>query len=360
MTNKNNEKKSVLDLIRPEFRKMKRYVAPRSGKNIISMSANENPYCFMENENYNRYPELESKELKDRLANIYNVSPENIIYGRGSSEMIELLVKLFCIPFKDSAIICSPTYMMYPRVLEVESINCLNVELKEDLQLNVDEIIKNGKRADVKIVFIPNPNAPLGHTINKNDILKIVEELQNDCFVVVDEAYIEWTEEESLTKYLKEYSNLGILRTLSKYYGLANLRVGSFIADEEIVDNMAKLLAPYSTSSVVSKIAIDALDSKYFDFYEKNKEMVLFWKDKIIEELKKLNFVEKVFESKTNFITFISKYSDELFRYLDENNIIIIPQEAQIHNSLRISVGLPEENKKLIELLRNFEGKNIN
>lgn len=354
MLKEDNKKKSVLDLIRPEFRDMVGYTAPRCGAGVAMMSSNENPYCFVENEKFNRYPEIESSELKARLSSIYNVLPENILYARGSSEIIALLVKLFCVPYKDSAMVCSPTYMMYPRTFAIESVGCVNVKLNDSLQLDVDEVIKTAKKPEVKLLFIPNPNAPLGHIMNKNDILKVVKELQNDCFVVVDEAYIEWTEEESLIKYIDEYSNLGIVRTLSKYYGLANLRVGSFISNKEAVSSLAKVLAPFAVPSLISKVAVDALNPKYFDFYRKNKNTVLAWKDKIIEELETLDFVEKVFQSKTNFITLISEYRDELLDYLDKNDIIVISQEMQLHNSLRISVGEPEENEKLIKVLREF------
>ena len=342
------------DLIRPEFKKMNNYKAPKAlGKSI--MSANENPYCFKEGKNYNRYPGIESKELKQRLAEIYEVSTENILYGKGSSEMIEQLVKLFCAPAKDSAIICSPTYMMYPRVFEIESVNCINIPLNSNFQLDVEKIVKEGKKSETKIIFIPNPNAPLGHMMKKDDILTVARELKDNCYVVIDEAYIEWTNEESFIKYLNNYQNIGILRTLSKYYGLANLRFGIFIGNKEIVDNLAKVISPYATSTVITDIAIEALNQKYFDFYEKNKNTVLFWKDKITEELEKLDFIEKVFHSKTNFVTAISPYRNDIIKYLDENDIIIIPQEAQIHNSLRISVGLPEENEKLINLLKNWK-----
>ena len=150
---------NVLNLIRKEFREISKYVPPKTGFNcgekIISLSANENPYCFINNKNYNKYPELEPKKLINRLADIYNISSKNIMCGRGSSEIIELLVKLFCIPFKDSVIICSPTYMMYPRVLKLNSVNCIDIKLNNNFQLNVDKIIETGKKQNVKLIFIP-------------------------------------------------------------------------------------------------------------------------------------------------------------------------------------------------------------
>ena len=348
---------NILKLIRPEFLEMNKYIPPKTGFNngekIISLSANENPYCFKEDEDYNKYPDLESKNLKNKLSTIYNISQENILCGRGSSEMIELLTKLFCTPFKDKAIICSPTYMMYPRVLKIEGVECIDIKLKDNLQLDKEKIIEVGKNKDVKLIFIPNPNAPLGHIMNKDDILHIAKELENDCCIVIDEAYIEWTDAESFIPYIENYNNICVLRTLSKYYGLANLRIGVFVGHEEIKNNLEKIMSPYSIPSVVSNIAVEALDEKYFGFYKKNKELVLFWKDKIIEELQKLDFIEKVYLSKTNFITAISPYRDSIIKYLEENNVVVIPQHLK--NSLRISIGLPEENEKLIKLLKNYK-----
>ncbi len=348
----------ILNLIRPEYLKLEKYSEPRSGKNVISLSSNENPYSFRDDKEFNRYPTVENIELKEKLANLYNVSLNNIAYGKGSTELIQMLIKLFCIPYKDSVILCPPTYMLYSHAIEIECANCVNVPLTNDYQLDVDKIIENGKKPDVKLMFIPNPNAPLGVLMNKNDILKIADALKDDCYIVIDEAYIEWANEESFVNYVKDYPNIGVLRTLSKYYGLANLRIGVFIGNEKVKDNLEKILLPFAIPTMITDIAIDALEHKYFEFYKRNKEIVLLWKEKIIKELKKLDYIDKVFPSKTNFVLAISPYSEEIIDYLDKNNVVILSQSAQVPNSLRISIGTPQENEVLIDLLKKWKKNN--
>lgn len=348
----------ILNLIRPEYLKLEKYSEPRSGKNVISLSSNENPYSFRDDKEFNRYPTVENIELKEKLANLYNVSLNNIAYGKGSTELIQMLIKLFCIPYKDSVILCPPTYMLYSHAINIECANCINIPLINDYQLDVDKIIENGKKSNVKLIFIPNPNAPLGTIMNKNDILKIADALKDDCYIVIDEAYIEWTNEESFVNYVKDYANIGVLRTLSKYYGLANLRIGVFVGNEKIKDNLEKILLPFAIPTMIMDIAVDALNEKYFNFYKKNKETILLWRNKIIEELKKLDYIDKVFQSHTNFILATSKYSEEIIDYLDKNNVVILSQSAQVPNSLRISIGTPQENEVLIDLLKKWKKNN--
>ncbi|HSQ97561.1 MAG TPA: histidinol-phosphate transaminase [Rickettsiales bacterium] len=345
---------NILNLIRPEIRKIEQYKSAKNNNfsgNLISMSANENPFCFKENENYNRYPELLSKELIERMAKIYGVLPENLIYGRGSSEIIELLIKVFCTPYKDSAIICSPTFIMYEKILEISSVNCKNIKLNDNFQLNVEKIIEEGKDKNTKLIIIPNPNAPLGHFMNKNDLLKIIDELQNDCYIVIDEAYIEFTDKESYIKYINKYDNICILRTLSKYYGLAGLRIGSFIGNKEIRNIISRVLPPYSTPAVCYNIALEALEDKNQKFFIKNKNTIIEEREKIYKKLKELPFIENIYPSETNFILFTSKNRDEIINYLANNGILIRPQESEIKNSARISIGSPEDNLKLLNLL---------
>lgn len=349
--------KSVLSFIRPEILALKKYQSAKDlggTGDVISLSANENPFCFEAGKQYNRYPDLQDDALLKCLSDLYGIPENYILHSRGSSEMIELIIKLFCRPFTDKAIVCSPTYMMYPKVMELNGIQCVDVPLKDNLQLDVPRLIEQGKKPENKVILIPNPNAPLGHLMNPRDIQEVVEALQDDCYVVVDEAYIEFTQAESLIPLIAQYPNLGILRTLSKYYGLADLRCGCFIGVPEIRDYLFNILSPYAIPKVISRLALKALSPQYRDFYQRAKACIVHERQRLTAALKEMPFIDKVYDSQTNFILITTAYRDELFHFLCAQGIMTRPQEAQVKNSLRVSIGTPQENDCFLTACRQF------
>jgi len=350
MCAKKNTFIDINSLVRRNVLTMKPYSSARDdfhGEAEIFLDANENPYDTP----YNRYPDPLQWKVKEKLAEIKGVKPTQIFLGNGSDEPIDLIVRAFCEPNQDSILITEPTYGMYKVCAEVNAVNVQQVLLTPDFDLDL-ESIPNTFDATTKVIYLCSPNNPTGNLLSREKIIEVLKRFYG--LVVIDEAYIDFTKSKSFIQELKKYSNLVVLQTFSKAWGLAGLRLGMCFASEEIISILNKIKYPYNVNSRTQDLAIDALENKYRkDIWV---EEILKERDILTRELRHLKIVEKIFPSDANFLLVRVKDAPSTYQYLIDNRIIVRDRSKVnlCYNCLRITVGTPEENKKLIEALKKL------
>ncbi|WP_232338048.1 histidinol-phosphate transaminase [Flavobacterium profundi] len=340
-------------LVRENVKSMRPYSSARdefndaTSEEMIFLDANENPF---EN-GINRYPDPHQTALKEVLATIKNVSPKNILVGNGSDEVLDLLFRAFCEPNVDNVITLPPTYGMYGVLANLNAIENKKIILNEDFQPNVNSIL-NRANENTKILFLCSPNNPTGNSFSEESILRILNEFNG--LVVIDEAYIEFSDRPTWLKRIAEFDNLIIVQTLSKAYGMAGLRLGLLFASSEIIAVLEKIKPPYNVNSVSQSLAIEKLSSlKYIYEIEEIKQE----REKVMKALVCCKIVTEIFPSETNFILF--RVDNATFQYNQflENGIVVRNRsnDSLCRSCLRISIGTPQENEKVIELLKNLK-----
>lgn len=330
-------------IIRPNILSLKPYSSARDefkGKDGNFLDANENPFG-----NLNRYPDPYQIALKEKLSILKNIAPENIFVGNGSDEVIDLAFRIFCNPNKDKVIVCPPTYGMYEVSANINDVEVISIPLDEKFLLDLDKILTT----DAKMIFLCSPNNPTGN--NLENIEKIIQNFNGIVFV--DEAYIDFSSQESLLQKVNEYPNLIVSQTLSKAWGRASIRVGIAYASREIITYYNKVKPPYNVSQLNQYEAIKALDD--IEVFTKNKNTILSQRTWLIEQLSALNFVEKIYPTDANFMLVKTKNANTIYQQLIEDKIVVRNRHSVVENCLRITVGEPFENVKLIESLKQIK-----
>lgn len=341
-------KTNISKLARPNILAMQPYSSARDesgGIQGIFLDANENP--FGEN---NRYPDPYQNKLKSKLSQIKNIPIEKIFVGNGSDEIIDHIYRIFCNPGKDKAMFFSPTFGMYQVAAELNEVEIIDIPLTSDFQINIKEAKKYFNDENLKVIVICSPNNPTGNNIHPKDINFILENFKG--IIAIDEAYIEFTNQNSYLDKIDHYPNLVIFQTLSKAWGIAGVRVGMAYSNPEIIQLLNKVKHPYNISVLNQKAAIKALSQK--EEFEKRRKIIFSEKEKIRKELEKLSIVTKIYPSDTNFFLVEFKEANLIFHELLNQKIIVRNQTTKIHNSIRITVGSPEENEKLITVLKKL------
>ena len=346
---------NIENLVRKNILSMKPYSSARNefkGEASVFLDANENSYGSPLPDNFNRYPDPLQWALKSELAKIKGVPAENIFIGNGSDEVIDLAFRIFCNPGKDNVIICPPTYGMYEVCANINDVLVKKIPLKQDFQLDV-EAVENAIDENTKLIFICSPNNPTGNNMKMMDIKFILNTF--DGLVIVDEAYINFSRQKTFISELTVYSNLLVIQTLSKAWGLAALRIGLGFASLNIIELFNKVKPPYNINEASQLLSLDALEGHM----QVNKWIrdTVVERAKLSQELTSFPFVEKVFESDANFLLIRVKDADGLYNYLSENKIVVRNRSKELlcENCLRITVGTPDENKLLIETLNQFK-----
>lgn len=341
-------KTNISKLARPNILAMQPYSSARDesgGIQGIFLDANENP--FGEN---NRYPDPYQNKLKNKLSQIKNIPIEKIFVGNGSDEIIDHIYRIFCNPGKDKAMFFSPTFGMYQVAAELNEVEIIDIPLTSDFQINIEEAKKYFNDENLKVIVICSPNNPTGNNIHPKDINFILENFKG--IIAIDEAYIEFTNQNSYLDKIDHYPNLVIFQTLSKAWGIAGVRVGMAYSNPEIIQLLNKVKHPYNISVLNQKAAIKALSQK--EEFEKRRKIIFSEKEKIRKELENLSIVTKIYPSDTNFFLVEFKEANLIFHELLNQKIIVRNQTTKIHNSIRITVGSPEENEKLITVLKKL------
>jgi histidinol-phosphate aminotransferase len=317
------------------------------GSKMVFLDANENPF----DNGVNRYPDPKQRNLKGLLAAQRGIGENNILLGNGSDEVLDLLFRAFCEPGEDNVITLPPTYGMYGVLCGINNVANRSILLEADFQPNVEAIL-NTVDKNSKLVFICSPNNPTGNTISAHKI----EELLNtfEGLVVIDEAYIDFSSEQSWVAKLSEYPNLVVTQTLSKAYGMAGIRLGICIASEEVIGVLNKIKPPYNVNELTQQRAKERVSNE--KVVQKEITAILKERQLLKDALEGVSFVTKVYPSDANFI--LAKVDDASIRYqqLLEKGIVVRNRTTQplCENTLRFTVGTPDENKTLIKALKSI------
>lgn len=338
----------IQKLVRKNILNLKPYSSARNefgGENGIFLDANENPFGEL-----NRYPDPYQRKIKEKLSELNQISADNIFLGNGSDEVIDLAFRIFCEPGKDKVLTFSPTYGMYDVSANINNVELNNMELNEDFQIDLETLKPYLKDENLKIIFICSPNNPTGNSIK--NIEYILENFNG--IVLIDEAYIDFSPEESFRNQIKNYPNLIVSQTFSKAWGMASVRVGITYASEEIIKFYNKTKPPYNISQLNQNAVLETLKKENINQISENIKLILNEKKLLIESLLQIKLVKKIFPSDANFILIEVENADFIYQKLVDKNVIVRNRNSVIKNCLRITIGSRQENLKLIETLQNL------
>lgn len=337
-------------LLRNNIRALKPYSSARnefSGEAEVFLDANENPY----NQPYNRYPDPLQRELKVKISELKQVAPEQIFLGNGSDEPIDIIFRAFCEPGVDNVVSINPTYGMYQVAADINNVEVHKVKLNDEYQFKAQELL-NAANLYTKAIFICSPNNPTANLLDKIEVIKLLTEFEG--IVVVDEAYIDFSPENSLLPELDNYPNLIVLQTFSKAWGMAGIRLGMAFAQPEIIRVFNKVKYPYNINILTQKKALELLAKSA----EKEEwvKLILEERDKMVRKLFKLPFIQVVYPSDANFILVKMHDARGIYEYLTEQKIIVRDRSkvTLCDDCLRITIGSPKENKKLRKALKKL------
>lgn len=346
-----NKKIDIPSLIRPNILGLKPYRSARDDFDSgILLDANENALGapFEDDLELNRYPMPYQEELRTKIAEFREVTPQNVFVGVGSDEAIDLLFRIFCEPGKDRVLITPPTYGMYKVSAAINNVKVDEVLLTPDFQIQVDKTLA-AVTENTKLIFLCSPNNPTGNSLNPKDILSIVDGF--DGIVVLDEAYIDFAEQPSFAKKILERNNLVILQTMSKAFGLAGIRLGIALADPKVIDFMMKVKAPYNVNKLTSKTALKGFS--YINAMKAKVEQIKSEREKVIKRMETNPKIEKVFPTDANFLIFRIDDAINIYKKMAEQGVVIRYRGNEPHceNCLRLTIGTPEENERFFEAL---------
>jgi len=343
----------INNLTRANVKTMKPYSSARDEfkdfevANMIFLDANENPF---EN-GVNRYPDPQQMNVKEILAKQKNVKTNQILLGNGSDEVLDLLFRAFCEPKIDNVITLPPTYGMYGVLANINAVDNNEILLSDDFQPQIEKIMA-AVNDNTKMIFLCSPNNPTGNSFSDESVAYLLQNFKG--LVVIDEAYIDFSKKDSWIHELDEYPNLIITQTLSKAYGLAGIRLGICYASTEVISVLNKIKPPYNVNKLTQKRALERLENK--EKIKSEIESIITQREELLKVLLNINFVEKIYPTEANFI--LIKVDDANKRYdeLIAKGIVIRNRTTQplCENCLRLTIGTEQENRKLIEVLKQL------
>lgn len=350
----------IKSLVRKNILELEPYTSARdiyeSDKGIL-LDANENSwgstFNSIDNLQLNRYPDPHQKDLRKLVSNLISVPNNNLFFGVGSDEIIDLIIRIFCEPGKDTALIPQPTYGMYKVACDINDIETVNVLLNDEFQIDLNAI-ENNYKGNTKIIFLCSPNNPTGNLLNKEKVLTLCKNYNS--IIIVDEAYIDFAKEGSFIDEVKNYPNLIILRTFSKAWGLAGIRLGYCVANEEIINIFFKVKAPYNINSLTRFALESAL--KNSTIKDKYVTGIIKERERLKNQFESLTGVIKVFNSDANFLLVKLNNARSVQNKLADKGIIVRDRSSQpkLENCLRISIGNEEENDLLWDEIKKIVG----
>jgi len=347
----------INQIVRANVKVLKPYSSARDeyvsdGSKMVFLDANENPY---EN-GVNRYPDPQQRSLKAVLAEQKDVSVGNILLGNGSDEVLDLIYRAFCEPKKDNIITLPPTYGMYKVLANTNDIEEREVLLTSSFEPNVSEIFKAVDQ-HTKIIFLCSPNNPTGNSFSEENVIEILENFNG--VVVIDEAYIDFSNQKSWITRLDIYPNLIITQTLSKAYGMAGIRLGLCYAAEEIIDVLNKIKPPYNVNELTQQRALERIENQ--DAVKHEVDNILAQRTKMLIAFKEIDFIKEVYKTDANFILVKVDNANDRYHQLLAKGIVIRNRTTQplCENTLRFTVGTQEENNILIAQMKLIDKKQI-
>ena len=344
----------IRELFRDNIRNLAPYSTARDeyeGDLGIYLDANENPY----DNGYNRYPDPHQRILKKRISEIKGVPAERIFIGNGSDEAIDLVYRIFCEPRVHNAVAIAPSYGMYKVAAATNDVGFREVQLDGDFHLDAQAVLQ-ATDENTRVVFLCSPNNPSGNLLDGGEVKKILDNFNG--ITVIDEAYIDFAGTPGTILLLKEYPRLVVMQTLSKAWGMAGLRLGLAFADPEIIAMMSRVKYPYNINGITQKIVLDQLEDTGSVWREVAE--IRLERDALIGELETLPLIKKVFPSDANFVLVRVDDPRGIYNKLIEAGLIVRDRSRikGCEGCLRITVGTPEENHRLMEILKQLGIKN--
>ena len=321
-----------------------------TGEAKVFLDANELPY----DTGYNRYPDPYQRVVKKAITEIKAVPEKNIFLGNGSDEVIDLLFRAFCEPRQSNVITFPPTYGMYRVSAGINDVEIKEVPLTKEYQLDT-EATKAAVNENTRLIFVCSPNNPTGNLIATESIQELLKSFNG--LVVVDEAYIDFANQQSFNMRLEEFPNLVVMQTFSKAWGMAGIRLGIGYASKEIITILNKIKPPYNINAATQQIILERIKDKYS--VEAQVEEILEERERLEQELGNPEFrlVEKVYPSDANFLLIkFRKAAREIYNQLLNEEIVVRDRSRVLlcDDCLRITIGTREENELLIEKLKNI------
>jgi histidinol-phosphate aminotransferase len=340
-------------LLREHIRNIKAYSSARdefkdATADMVFIDANENPFQSQ----VNRYPDPRQTSVKKRLAEIKGVSQSQILLGNGSDEILDLIFRAFCEPNRDNVIALPPTYGMYSVLADLNAVATINVQLDKHFQPNVEEILKI-QNENSKLLFLCSPNNPTANSFDADKVEALINGFNG--VVVVDEAYVDFSQQESWLNRLAEFPNLIITQTLSKAYGMAGIRLGICYASEQIISVLHRIKPPYNVNQLTQLKALERLD--HLEQVKKEVQLILAERAELSRALKSIGFINNIFHSDANFILVRVDDANKRYQQLIEKGIVVRNRTSQTlcENCLRFTVGTKSENNALIKALKELE-----
>lgn len=335
--------------ILPHILAMDAYSSARSEMILIDgvfLDANENPFGDL-----NRYPDPYQLELKSKLAKLKNVNVNQLFIGNGSDEVIDLLIRTTCQPGKDKMAIFTPTYGMYEVSAALNNVEVVKMNLNESFEINPESFSSILEDEQIKLVIFCSPNNPTGNCLQRTLMESFIEQFNG--LVLIDEAYIEFSNEASWINALDKYDNLLISQTFSKAYGLAAARVGVAYSSSFLISILTKIKPPYNVSLLNQQAALKVLENQ--TEIENQIQLICSERERLLLELSKIACVHKVFPSDANFILVKVRDANFVYQQLVGAGIIVRNRTKVIDNSLRITIGTPDENEVLLNELKKIQ-----
>lgn len=343
------------NFILPHIWNLKPYSSARDefkGKEGVFLDANENPLGSGVSGNWNRYPDPLQLSIKEQLAAIKSCAVDQLFLGNGSDEAIDLIMRMTCQSGVHNIILCPPTYGMYEVSASINHIEQRKVSLTRHYQLDVEGILQTVDQ-NTRLLFLCSPNNPTGNKLNRSDMYTLIESFKSG-FIIIDEAYIDFSDEPSFILELAKYPHVIVMQTLSKAYGLASLRLGMAFANPAIISLLNKIKPPYNIGGATQEIVNKALAN--FSFKEESVQLILSERTRLVGLLKSIPDIIQIYPSDANFILVHFRRATELFNYLIDSQLITRNRSsvALCEDSIRITIGLSEENDKLVLLINQF------
>ena len=351
---------SIIELARPEIQKLKPYKAASYADGLVRLNANETPWPAPGSKaesTLNRYPPEKPDALTDQVADYYGIAASQLLLTRGSSEAIDLLIRCFCTAGQDSIVICPPTFAMYRVYADVQGARVHDIPLRaeQDYALDADEITRNWPD-DGKILFICSPNNPTGNSVDTEQLSLICNLLSGRALVVVDAAYSEFAAEDPTLELLQNQSNVVVLRTLSKAFGLAGARCGALLGPADLVRMISCVMPPYALATPVIEAVSACMDASARAEVEQRCSLLRDERERVAAALEQLPGIEKVYSSEANFLLVRATDSARCSKLAEEGSVLIrnFGWEPGLEGCLRITIGEPHQNDQLIESLQDL------
>lgn len=342
---------TVLGWIRPSILRLTPYSSARgefSGQADVLLDANESPF----DNGMNRYPDPKATIVREALAELRGIDPSWITIGNGSDELVDHITRVFCEPKQDAVIYSPPTFGMYKVAAGIQDVRAVEIPLTPDFQLPTNALLEAADE-HTKILWICTPNNPSGNDFPRHDVEYLIRSFPG--LVVVDEAYIDFLDRPSYLERIAEHPNLVVLQTLSKGWGLAGIRVGAAFARPEVIRYLQAVKMPYNVNSLTQQTAAKALRNP--EHMQAQVDLILAQRHRLEAELPRLDVVEHIYPSDTNYLLVRFREAEQVYRYLQNNGLVVRSRTRDIHcaGCLRVTAGLPEENDRLLELLAAYE-----